>query len=131
MHRSFIRSDLNAGSQGRESSPRGRRLGTGGRMSFAQYVDLILTLTQKEIKIRYKSNLLGYFWSIANPLASAIIFYLAIQVFLRLEMENYNVFLIIGLFAWQWFSNYLVGSCTVFLSNGSLIKKSVFPRFVL
>jgi lipopolysaccharide transport system permease protein len=104
---------------------------SSNRFSVAQYVDLILTLTQKEIKIRYKNNLLGYFWSLANPLASATIFYLAIQVFLRVEIEHYVVFLIVGLFAWQWFSNYLIGSCTIFLSNGSLIKKSVFPRFVM
>jgi lipopolysaccharide transport system permease protein len=103
----------------------------GSRMSLAQYVDLTVTLTQKEIKIRYKSNFLGYFWSLVNPLASAIIIFLVIQVILRVEMENYVVFLIIGLFAWQWFNNYLVGSCAVFLSNASLIKKCVFPRFVL
>ena len=101
------------------------------RSSLARYVDLILTLTQKEIKIRYKSNVLGYFWSLANPLANAVVFYLAIQVFLRVEIDNYVIFLIIGLFAWQWFNNYLVGSCTIFLANASLIKKTVFPRFVL
>jgi lipopolysaccharide transport system permease protein len=101
------------------------------RFSLERYADLILTLTQKEIKIRYKSNLLGYFWSLANPLASAVVFYLAIQVFLRVEIDNYIVFLIVGLFAWQWFSNYLVGSCNIFLMNASLIKKTVFPRFVL
>jgi lipopolysaccharide transport system permease protein len=99
--------------------------------SLRRYIDLVLTLTQKEIKIRYKNSLLGYFWSLANPLASAVVLYLAIQVFLRVEMENYVIFLIIGLFAWQWFSNYVVGSCTVFVANASLIKKTVFPRFVL
>jgi lipopolysaccharide transport system permease protein len=101
------------------------------QMSLAQYVDLTVTLTQKEIKIRYKSNFLGYFWSLVNPLASAIVIFLVIQVILRVEMENYVVFLIIGLFAWQWLNNYLVGSCGVFLSNASFIKKCVFPRFVL
>ena len=58
------------------------------RFSLERYADLILTLTQKEIKIRYKSNLLGYFWSLANPLASAVVFYLAIQVFLRVEIDK-------------------------------------------
>jgi homopolymeric O-antigen transport system permease protein len=101
------------------------------QMSLAQYIDLTVTLTQKEIKIRYKSNFLGYFWSITNPLASAIIIFLVIRVVLRVEIENYAVFLVAGLFAWQWFNNYLVGSCSVFLSNASLIKKCVFPRFVL
>ena len=80
------------------------------RFSAVRYIDLVLTLTQKEIKVRYKSNLLGYFWSIANPLASAIVYYLAVQVFLRVQIDNYIVFLIVGLFSWQWFNNYLL-SC--------------------
>jgi lipopolysaccharide transport system permease protein len=96
-----------------------------------QYADLILTLTQKEVKVRYKNNVLGYLWSVANPLASAMVFYFALQVIMASNVENYVVFLIIGLFSWQWFSNYLIGACGVFLANGSLIKKSVFPRFVL
>jgi len=35
--------------------------------------DLVLVLTQKEIKLRYKSSWLGYAWSIANPLAFAFL----------------------------------------------------------
>lgn len=99
--------------------------------SLRQYLDLILTLTHKEVKVRYKNNVLGYLWSIANPLASALVFYFALQVIMRSNVENYVVFLTIGLFAWQWYSNFLMGACGVFLANGSLIKKSVFPRFVL
>lgn len=99
--------------------------------SLNQYLDLILTLAHKEVKVRYKNNVLGYLWSIANPLASALVFYFALQVIMRSNVENYVVFLIIGLFTWQWFSNYLMGTCGIFLANGSLIKKSVFPRFVL
>jgi lipopolysaccharide transport system permease protein len=99
--------------------------------SLRQYLDLIVTLTHKEVKVRYKNNVLGYLWSIANPLASALVFYFALQVIMRSNVENYVVFLTIGLFAWQWYANFLMGACGVFLANGSLIKKSVFPRFVL
>lgn len=99
--------------------------------SLRQYVDLVTTLTQKEVKVRYKNNVLGYLWSVANPLASAMVFYFALQVIMATNVPNYVVFLIIGLFSWQWFSNYLIGASGVFLANGSLIKKSVFPRFVL
>jgi lipopolysaccharide transport system permease protein len=99
--------------------------------SLARYFDLVLTLTQKEVKVRYKNNVLGYLWSLANPLASALVFYFAMQVVFKSSVPNYPLFLIIGLFTWQWFNNYLVGACGVFLANGSLIKKSVFPRSVL
>lgn len=106
---------------------------SGSRRQFtiAYYYDLIVTLTQKEVKVRYKNNVLGYLWSVANPLASAMVYYFALQVVFNSNVENYIVFLVIGLFSWQWFSNYLIGACNVFLSNGSLIKRSIFPRFVL
>ncbi|MGD0624005.1 MAG: ABC transporter permease, partial [Thermodesulfobacteriota bacterium] len=54
------------------------------------YRDLILVLTNKEIKIRYKNTFLGYLWSIANPLAFAFVFYIAFKVVMRIEMENYT-----------------------------------------
>jgi lipopolysaccharide transport system permease protein len=104
-----------------------------GRLKFSvsHYLDLILTLAHKEVKVRYKNNVLGYIWSLANPLASALVFYFALQVIFKSSVPNYPLFLIIGLFSWQWSSNYLIGACNVFLANGSLIKKSVFPRSVL
>lgn len=96
-----------------------------------QHAELILILARKEIKVRYKNNFFGYLWSLANPLASAFVFYFAFEIIFKSNIPNYFVFLIIGLFAWQWSANYLVGACTVYLANGNLIKKAVFPRFVL
>src|ERR1700684_2521748 len=102
------------------AGPRKRR----PKFSISHYFDLILTLAHKEVKVRYKNNVLGYFWSLANPLASALVFYFAMQVIFKSSIPNYSLFLIIGLFSWQWFSNYLIGACNIFLANGSLIKKS-------
>ncbi len=95
------------------------------------YRDLILVLTNKEIKIRYKNTFLGYLWSIANPLAFAFVFYIAFKVVMRIEMENYTLFLIAGLFPWQWFSNSINVSPLIFLGNASIIKKINFPRNII
>jgi lipopolysaccharide transport system permease protein len=95
------------------------------------YRDLILVLTNKEIKIRYKNTFLGYLWSIANPLAFAFVFYIAFKVVMRIEMENYTLFLIAGLFPWQWFSNSINVSPLIFLGNASIIKKVNFPRNII
>ena len=91
--------------------------------SYRYYFDLLLALTQKEIKARYKSSFLGYLWSIANPLSLALVFFLAFKVFMKIPIENYALFLIAGLFPWQWFANSVVGSAGVYLGNASLIKK--------
>jgi lipopolysaccharide transport system permease protein len=95
------------------------------------YRDLIFVLTNKEIKIRYKNTLLGYLWSIANPLAFSFVFFIAFKVVMRIEMENYTLFLIAGLFPWQWFSNSVNVSPLLFLGNASIIKKVNFPRNII
>ena len=94
-------------------------------------IDLILVLTQKEMKVRYKSSFLGYLWSIAHPLAFAIVFFIAFKIIMKIQMEDYSLFLIAGLFPWQWFSNSVNASPMVFLSNASIIKKVNFPRDII
>jgi len=93
--------------------------------------DLLLVLTQKEIKVRYKSTVLGYLWSIGNPLVNAVVFYIAFKVVMRIQMEAYPLFLIAGLFPWQWFSNSVNMSPMIFLANAGIIKKVNFPKNVL
>jgi lipopolysaccharide transport system permease protein len=99
--------------------------------SWENYKDLLIVLIHKEIKVRYKSSVFGYLWSVASPLATAMVFYLAFKVVMRIQIDAYPLFLITGLFPWQWFSNSVSVSPVIFLSNASLIKKVCFPRNVL
>ena len=59
---------------------------------FQYYIDLILVLIQKELKVRYKSSILGYLWSVAHPLAFAVVFYVAFKVIVKIPVENYALF---------------------------------------
>ncbi|MCX5635936.1 MAG: ABC transporter permease, partial [Planctomycetota bacterium] len=95
------------------------------------YKDLVLVLTRKEIKVRYASSILGYLWSVANPLAISFVFYIAFKIVMRIQIEAYSLFLITGLFPWQWLSNSISVSPMIFLGNASIIKKVNFPRNVL
>ncbi len=99
--------------------------------SFQHYIDLIIVLTQKEIKVRYKSTIFGYLWSIGHPLVFAFVFFVAFKVVMRIQMEDYVIFLIAGLFPWQWFANSINASPMTFLGNVSIIKKVNFPRNII
>jgi lipopolysaccharide transport system permease protein len=101
---------------------------TGG---LSYYYDLITVLTYKEIKVKYKNSVLGYLWSLAYPLGFAFVFFIAFKVVMRVPMKDYALFLVSGLFPWQWFSNSVCFSSTAFLANSSLIKKTSFPRSFL
>jgi lipopolysaccharide transport system permease protein len=99
--------------------------------NFKHYKDLILVLTAKEIKVRYKNNVLGYLWSVAQPLAFAFIYCIVFKIIMRFDMPHYTLFLLAGLFPWQWFANSVGASCGVFIGNASIIKKVNFPRSIL
>jgi lipopolysaccharide transport system permease protein len=95
--------------------------------------DLILILVQKDMKVRYKNSWLGYAWSVANPLLFTAVYYVALGVFLRFEIPGYPypLFLIAGLFPWQWLVSSVGSAPMAFIANASLIKKVRFPRNVL
>lgn len=97
-------------------------------MKIQHYIDLIIVLTEKELKVKYKSSFLGYLWSIGHPLAFAFVFFVAFKVVMKVEVEDYALFLIAGLFPWQWFSNSVNASPMAFLGNVSIIKKVNFSR---
>ncbi len=96
-----------------------------------RFIDLVVVLTQKELKVRYKSSLFGYLWSVAHPLAFAFVYFIAFKVVMKIQMEDYSLFLIAGLFPWQWFSNSVIVAPGMFLGNASIIKKVNFPRNII
>jgi lipopolysaccharide transport system permease protein len=93
--------------------------------------DLVVVLTQKEIQLRYKNSWLGYVWSVANPLMFAILYFVAFKTFMRIDIPRYSLFLIAGLFPWQWFANSISAAPNIFLGNATLLKKVRFPRNAL
>lgn len=91
-------------------------------------LELVAAITHKELKVRYKSSFLGYLWSLANPLLFAIIYFFVFKTIMNIQIPDYTLFLISGLFPWQWFANAVTNSPFSFLSNAQIIKKVAFPR---
>jgi len=100
-----------------------------GMARFLEYYrDLTLVLLQKEFTVRYKNTALGYVWSVLNPLLYAIIYLFVFKVIFKIQIQNYLLFLVSGVFFWQAFSNSVCASSSAFIGNSSLIKKVQFSR---
>ncbi len=111
------------------SAAEGSRTSDARKLEYLR--DLIVVLTAKEIKGRYKNSWLGYAWSVLNPLAFATVYFLAFGVFMRVQITDYPLFLISGLFPWQWVSHSMSSAPNIFLANATLLKKVRFARHVL
>jgi lipopolysaccharide transport system permease protein len=99
--------------------------------SHSRLLDLVIVLTQKELKSRYKNLGLGYFWSLGSPLAFALVYYSVFKFVMRVKIESFPLFLVSGMFAWQWFTNSLAVASMTYIGNAPLIKKVNFPRNLL
>lgn len=93
--------------------------------------ELLYLLVRKDLKVRYKSSLLGYLWALANPFLFALVYWIAFKFVMRVQMENYSLFLITGLFPWIWLSGSVTQGTRVFQVNTSLVKKVNLNRAVL
>ena len=99
--------------------------------SLPQLAELLYVLVRKELKARYKNRFLGYVWALANPFAFAFVYWIAFKFIMRMEIENYSLFLITGMFPWVWLSVGVTGATRSFIVNASLIKKVNLPRAIL
>jgi len=96
-----------------------------------QQLDLLKLLVKKETAVRYKRTYLGFLWSLLNPLLTALVLFIAFNVFMRFQIENFALFLLAALFPWTWFASSVTISTNALTGNVSLIKKVIFPKHFL
>ena len=95
--------------------------------------DLLTTLANRDLKLRYKQTALGIIWVILQPLMAAGVFAFVFGTVAKLPSDGvpYLVFSFAGLMGWTFFSSVLtkVGACLV--GNAQLVSKVYFPRLIL
>jgi len=91
---------------------------------------LIVVLVRRELAARYRSSLLGYFWSLLNPLLLLAVYAVVFTTVFQPRMsgaEPYALFLFAGLLPWLFFSGALLDAAVILVDNGPLLAKVVCP----
>ena len=93
---------------------------------------LIAALTARDLKARYRGSVLGYFWSLANPLLLLAVYTLVFtQFFPTNVVQPYPLFLFSGILPWTFFAAAVLESTSSISANAGLIKKVMFPAEAL
>src|SRR5207302_10235287 len=95
-----------------------------------RYRELIWALALKELRVRYKRSLLGFFWALLNPALLMIVLTLVFGTIMRFSIDHYAVFLLSMLLPWTFFSQCLAYSVDSVVGNGPLLKKVRVARLV-
>jgi len=96
------------------------------------YRELIENLVVRDLKVRYKHSVLGFLWSLVNPLLLMTVFTIVFTIMLpNLTIPKFPVFVLCALLPWNFFNTSVMGALNSIIHNGHLIKKVYFPREIL
>ncbi len=102
-------------------------------LPFRSYKFLLLQLTQREIKARYKQSFVGYAWVLLNPLSQLLVYSFVFSIVFKFPTNNipYIIFLYAALLPWTLFQTSISSATQSLVENASLLKKVNFPREVI
>mgnify|MGYP006275174901 CR=1 FL=1 len=93
------------------------------------YLDLVIMLVRRELKVKYRGSVLGYVWSMINPLLFMVIISVVFSFLMR-GIENYNLYVLSGILFWNMVTLSLsVGSMSI-VRNGPLMMKVRVPAWI-
>lgn len=95
------------------------------------YKEMLVSSVKKDLRSRYRGSFLGFLWTFVNPLMQLIIYSIVFPFLLKMQEENYSMFVFVGLLPWIYFTSSLQISTTCIVGNGNLVKKIYFPRMIL
>lgn len=93
-----------------------------------RFIELLLAMTEKELRARYKHTIFGFFWLVANPLLQMAVIGFIFTYILKSPIQYYYHHLFVSLLIWNFFSQSLTKATPSIVFERSLIKKSKFPH---
>ncbi|MFV1958581.1 MAG: ABC transporter permease [Planctomycetota bacterium] len=91
---------------------------------------VFLSLTLREIAVRYRQALLGFAWALLQPVALMLVTTLVFHGFLDVDSGGapYSLFVLTGLVPWTFFHATVTSAVPSLVSNADLVRKIYFPR---
>lgn len=98
--------------------------------TFWRYKWLLYELVLRDLKIKYRSSVLGYLWSLLNPLMMMTVLTIVFSTLFRFDIPNYPVYLLSGQLIYSFFSEATNMSMSSIINSASLIKKVYIPKYI-
>lgn len=94
-------------------------------------LNIIWEFTIQDFKLKYKNSVIGYFWSLLNPLLMLLTLYVVFSIIMKLEIPYYQLFLLLGIILWNFISESTNASIDSIISKGNIIRKIRFPAYTM
>ena len=91
---------------------------------------LLFNLVSRDFKIKYRRSILGVLWSVLNPLLTMLVISQVFGILLKVQVEHFAAYYLVGATIWNFFSEATSMSMTSVIGGASLIKKVYLPKYI-
>lgn len=97
---------------------------------FWKYKDLLKLLVSRNLKLKYRRSVLGYVWSVLNPLLTMTVMAIVFSTMFSRNIENFPVYLFCGQLLFNFMNNSTHQAISSITGNASLLKKTYVPKYI-
>jgi len=98
--------------------------------AFKKYRYLLLDLVERDLKVKYRRSVLGFLWSILNPLLMMLVITAVFSTVFRFDIKDFPVYYLTGVLVFNFVSESTASSMTSMLGAAPLIKKVYIPKYI-
>lgn len=98
--------------------------------NFKKYQFLLMELSKKDIKLKYRRSYLGIFWTLLEPIFTTIVLTLVFSQWRGGHDATFPVYILTGRLLYSFFSNSTKAAMKAIRSNSAMIKKVYVPKYI-
>lgn len=94
------------------------------------WLSLVGLMVKRDLKVRYRGSLLGYAWSMLNPLLSMAVLATIFSHVVKIDTANYPLYVLSGIIAWNMFAQSVGTGVNAIINNSFILRKVAVPSWV-
>ena len=88
-----------------------------------RFRELLVSMVERELRIRYKNSVVGFFWSLLNPMLTVMVMTLVFKFFLNNQTPNFSASVLAAYLPYMFFQAALMDSAQSVLASLPVVKK--------
>ncbi|HTE16890.1 MAG TPA: hypothetical protein VK689_00740, partial [Armatimonadota bacterium] len=96
-----------------------------------RFRELLLMFVQRDLRVRYKNSILGFGWSLVNPLVQVATIAVVLQFLMRDKIESYYAYVFCAMLPWLFFNTAIMDGTQSLVAQYGLLRKTYFPREII
>lgn len=94
-------------------------------------LDVLLHLVRTDVASRHRGSALGWVWALGPPMLQLVATYFLFTRVIPLQVEDYPVFLLVGILSWTWFARSMNEGVIAFEQHNELVRRPGFAIALL